>query len=133
MARRTIEEVCREFDLDLVVLFGSRAKGCATPESDSDVAVRRRRDPIPEDLHGDLAAALSEATGLPEVDLVDLRRASPLLLIGVATDGRALFEAEPGTFNLFRVYAWKLWLDDEQTLRKFDVRYLREAAARWAP
>jgi len=127
---RTIEEVCREFDLDLVVLFGSRARGYATSRSDSDVAVRRRGGALPDGRFAELAAAIGEATGLPDVDLVDLRVAPPLLKHCVGSYGRPLFEAEPGLFNLFRVYAWKLWLDDERTLRRFDERYIREALER---
>ncbi|HEY7513100.1 MAG TPA: hypothetical protein VIC87_01405, partial [Vicinamibacteria bacterium] len=78
----------------------------------------------------DLARRLSEATGLPDVDLVDLRRAPPLLKHSAGTHGRALFEDEPGRFNLFKVYAWKLWLDDQQTLRKLDAVYIREGLER---
>jgi hypothetical protein len=46
------------------------------------------------------------------------------------TYGRALYEDEPGRFNLFKVYAWKLWLDDQQTLRKLDAIYVREGLER---
>jgi predicted nucleotidyltransferase len=126
----TLAEVCREFDLVLVVLHGSQARGHARPDSDSDVGVMRRSGLVPADRFLDLARRLGEATGLPNIDLVDLRRAPPLLKHTAGTHGRALFEDEPGRFNLFKVYAWKLWLDDQQTLRKLDAVYIREGLER---
>jgi predicted nucleotidyltransferase len=126
----TLPEVCREFDLALVVLYGSRARGYARPDSDSDVGVMRRSGLVPAEQILDLAVKLADATGLPNVDLVDLRRAPPLLKHSAGTHGRALYEDEPGRFNLFKVYAWKLWLDDQQTLRQLDAVYVREGLER---
>ncbi len=126
----TLPEVCRDFDLVLVVLHGSRARGYARPDSDSDVGVLRRSGLVPSEQFLDLLVRLEDATGLPNIDLVDLRRAPPLLKHGVGTHGRSLFEDEPGRFNLFKVYAWKLWLDDQQTLRKLDAVYIREGLER---
>lgn len=126
----TLPEVCREFDLELVVLYGSRARGYARPDSDSDVGVVRRAGLVPAEQILDLAAKLADATGLPNIDVVDLRRAPPLLKHSAGTHGRALYEDEPGRFNLFKVYAWKLWLDDQQTLRKLDAVYVREGLER---
>jgi predicted nucleotidyltransferase len=126
----TLPEVCREFDLVLVVLYGSRARGCARPDSDSDVGVMRRSGLVPTELFLELLRKLEEATGLPNIDLVDLRRAPPLLKHSAGTHGRPLFEDERGRFNLFKVYAWKLWLDDQQTLRKLDAVYIREGLER---
>ncbi len=126
----TLTDVCREFDLVLVVIHGSRATGHARPNSDSDVGVLRRSGLVPPEQFLDLIGKLGEATGLPNVDLVDLRRAPPLLKHSAGTHGRALFEDEPGRFNLFKVYAWKLWLDDQQTLRRLDAVYIRDGLKR---
>lgn len=124
----TLPETCREFDLVLVVLYGSRATGHARP--DSDVGVIRRSGLIPPELFLELLGKLEVATGLKDIDLVDLRRAPPLLKHSAGTHGLALYEDEPGRFNLFKVYAWKLWLDDQQTLRKLDAVYIREGLER---
>jgi len=125
-----LPDVCREFDLVLVVLHGSRATGHARPDSDSDVGVLRRSGLVPHGRFLDLVGRLADATGLPDLDLVDLRRAPPLLKQSAAAHGRALFEDEPGRFNLFKVWAWKLWLDDRQTLRRLDALYVREGLGR---
>ncbi len=122
-----LEALCKKHDLDLVVLFGSRAKGGgAGGRSDSDIGVRCRTGAISAREFLDLIGELSDATGLPDVDLVDLRRAPPLLKHVVGSEGKLLYEAEPGLFNIYRVYAWKLWLDDRLMLRHLDARYIRE-------
>jgi hypothetical protein len=73
---------------------------------------------------------LGRAMGLPNVDLVDLIRATPLLQYQVARGGRPLYEAEPGLFNVFHVKAWKLYLDDARMLRRLDADYIRGALDR---
>jgi len=94
--------------LDLVVLFGSRAKGRARPGSDVDVAARSRG------LLGlrarlDVEAALRE-TYDADVDLVDLRRADPLLQKQIFSCAQPLFE-EPGCFYAARLHAFHRYQD----------------------
>lgn len=122
--------VCREHDLDLVLLFGSRARGQPRPDSDSDLGVLRRSGTVPVAELLRLAGRLHEATGLPDIDLVDLRVATPLLKHRAGSEGGPLYEREPGLFNLFKVYAWKLYLDDERQLRRLDSEAIRRGLAR---
>ena len=60
-------------DLELVVLFGSTAKGRSRAGSDVDVAVRCAGPADLDVIHGVLAPAIHT----DRLDLVDLRRASP--------------------------------------------------------
>lgn len=124
-----VAEVARSHGLDVVVLFGSRARGQAQPGSDTDLAVLPRR-PLGPQAFLRLAVDLGQATGLPQVDLVDLTRSTPLLQCQVARHGRPLFEADQGLFNLFQVKAWKLYLDDRRMLRHLDADYIRGALER---
>ena len=71
-----------------------------------------------------LACRLTEILGMTDVDLVDLRRAPALLQHQVGTHGRALYEDEPGRFNVY--HAWKLYLDEMFLLRRHDRRFIRE-------
>ncbi len=121
----SLTQLCRQHDLVLVVLFGSRAKGVARPESDSDIGVLRRQGLLTSLQFNDLFSGLSEILPFREIDLVDLRRAPPLLKYGVAHYGKILYEDEPGRFNLFHVSAWKLYLDDCLTLRNLDAVYIQ--------
>ncbi len=77
-------------------LFGSRATGRHRPDSDADIAIMPGQ---PLDLLAEvgLADRLAQALQVPEVDLLDLRRA-PLVVRGrVLQEGRLLYSAdEPG-------------------------------------
>src|SRR3989304_5685896 len=81
--------------LDLLVLFGSAAKGRAGAGSDVDLAVRCEGAADVDALY--LAIAPRLATD--RLDLVDLRRAGPPLAFAVARTGKLLFERRPGAFR----------------------------------
>lgn len=103
-------------DVRLAVLFGSRARGTATPASDVDVAVRAPG----VDLLG-LAAGLSRVTG-HEVDVVALEDVGVPLLARIVRDGVRLHEAAPGAFATWRARA----LADLETDRPWFAR-MRDA------
>ncbi len=111
-----LKRIARRYDLDLIVLFGSHAKGRAREGSDVDVAVRARRRRWGDadwelGLVGDLADAL-ESGG--EVDVAFLNGADPVLLFQVACQGVPLFEAEPAGFAQFRSYAMRRYDDNRK-------------------
>jgi|SRR3989338_5411027 len=95
----------------LVILFGSRARGTESQNSDADVAVLADR---PLDIHErmDIASKIARILDVPEekVDLVDLWKAPPLLQHRVAEEGK-LLRGDPHAFLRFRVLAWKRYLD----------------------
>jgi uncharacterized protein len=77
-------------EVRLALLFGSRARGQARPDSDADVAV------LGENLDLlDLAADLSDAAKV-EVDVVDIRDPGYPLLNALLRDGVVLREGERG-------------------------------------
>ena len=104
-------------DLQLLVLFGSAVKGRARTTSDLDLAVLcdgpAELDP--------LYLALAPRLRTHRLDLVDLRRAGPILAFEVARSGFPLFEKFPGLFRQFQSLASR---------RYADTRKLREAQRR---
>src|SRR2546427_12505058 len=88
-------------DLRLLVLFGSAARDGARSESDVDLAVQCDG---PADLDA-LYLALAPRLGTGRLDLIDLRRAGPLLGRAVARTRRQLFGREPGAFREFQSLA----------------------------
>lgn len=93
--------------MQLAVLFGSRRKGQARLDSDYDIAVQL-------DGAADLITLTNgvvQLLGVTDVDLVDLRRASSLLLMQVATSGMVLYEREPGLFRRFQSLAYRRYWD----------------------
>jgi predicted nucleotidyltransferase len=100
--------------LDLLLLFGSRARGDAGPQSDWDFGYIARPG---ADVTG-LLAGLVEATGSDRVDLADLERAGGLLRFRAAQDGVVIVEARPGIADAFRLEAARFWCDAEPVLQR---------------
>jgi predicted nucleotidyltransferase len=84
-------------DLSLVVLFGSAATGERAHAEDLDIALLGDG---PLDLVA-LTNAFTRALGTQAVDLVDLGRADPLLMMFVARDGIVLSERTASRFDEF--------------------------------
>jgi len=107
----------------LALVFGSRARGTATPSSDLDLAVHA---PGLDPLH--LGADLSRATGL-EVDIVPLEDAGVPLLARIVREGILVHEALPGTAAAWRAHALAdLETDDPWFARMRDAWLARVAA-----
>lgn len=95
----------------LVVLFGSRARGTASPRSDADIAVLADHS-LGLGEKTEIAEEMAREFGISEdsIDIVDLWNASPLLQYQVAEQGK-LIRGTAHDFVRFRVLAWKRYLD----------------------
>ncbi len=82
-------------------VFGSRAKGESTPESDLDLAILVEGYADPGALW-DVSSQLAERANT-EVDLLDLRAASTVMQYQVITGGRRLW-AQDGRADLFESF-----------------------------
>ena len=82
------EALARHPELELVILFGSRATGSPRPDSDIDLAVSAGR-PLSAGERMDLLGEVAAATG-HTVDLIDLTRAGEPLLGQILTGGKRL-------------------------------------------
>lgn len=125
-----LAKFCEEEGVELLLLFGSRAKDVAAEGSDWDVGVLMKRGLLEADRYLDFSYRLAQAMGRGNLDVVDLRRAAPLLKYEAARTGRPLYQADPSAFTRFHVYAWKLYQDDRRSLRSMDMRYLDDARSR---
>jgi predicted nucleotidyltransferase len=124
-------ELAHREGLELVLLFGSRARGTETASSDTDLGIRARTGPIGAGCMERLFATLSHVTGWPDVHLIDLARAPALLRFDAARHGVVLYEDRPGRFAEFHVYAWKQMLDDEIDFGPAARQATSDALERW--
>ena len=102
--------------LQLVVLFGSAASGKMHKRSDIDLAFLFD---APQDIL-ELTNRVLRLLRIDNVDVVDLRRASPLLRMAVVRGGNLLYERSPGLYAdycslSFRMYADSKKLRDAQS------------------
>src|SRR2546425_1041911 len=113
-------------DLRLLVLFGSAARDGARSESDIDLAVQCD-GPADLDAH---YLAIAPRLGTDRLDLIDLRRAGPLLGMALARTGRPLFAREPGAFPEFKSLASRRYCDTAKLRRAAGGRSTRSWGAR---
>lgn len=96
------------------MLIGSQARGSAGPLSDVDIGVWHvpGLDPAARlQLRLDLIKAASDALGTPEVDVVPLNDATPLMRHRAIRDGRRLVERDPKARVRFEARALLDYLD----------------------
>lgn len=105
--RAAAEAVARDDRLRLVILFGSGARREPREAEDLDLGVLGfgELDPI------DLTNRFTRFLGVQEIDVTDLSRADPLVLVLAARDGIPLHEAEPGAFARFSSLAARRFAD----------------------
>ena len=96
--------------LQLVLLFGSLATGKGHRRSDADIGFLFDS---PTDIMG-LTNKVTRLLGNDNVDVVDLRRASPLLRFAAAGKGIVLYEREPGLFSRFYSLSYRMYVDTKK-------------------
>ena len=98
--------------LRALLLFGSRARGDASPTSDWDFGYLAE---APFDV-AELLADLVRLLRTDRIDLVDLSTANGLLRFRAARDGVTVF-GDPDVVAQFRIEAASFWCDTEPILR----------------
>ncbi|MDW8065081.1 MAG: nucleotidyltransferase domain-containing protein [Anaerolineae bacterium] len=124
-----LRRAARALQLQVVFLFGSRARRTAQPASDIDLAVRTAF-PRWRDWRWQVKCErwLAEAVRGAEVDVVFLNKASPTLL-WEACQGILLYEDQPLRGAMLRSYALRLY-EDQEKLRRAALQSLRQRYGR---
>jgi len=126
LLRTRLGVVLKEHDeVDLALVFGSRARAEAGPNSDVDVAVTGRGVDVIA-----LAVELTDAVGLP-VDVVDLSVDPPLaLLSAVLHDGVKIHEGYSGAYGRFLAHSLMELETDLPAFRSMQRAFLQRVAER---
>ncbi len=96
-----------------------------TSAEDLDLAIRGMK---PVDLVA-LTNRFIQRLGRQDVDLADLRRADPVLMVQVARDGIPWYESEPGEFARFHSLAYRRFADTRK-FREAERREIEDFVAR---
>ena len=128
--RQKIKAVAEKYDLEFVVLFGSQATGQTHPKSDVDLAYFPPRN-LSFDQESKLYLDLVEAVRKNEIDLVNLKQASPLLLKQIVSKSSLLYEKQRGSFNEFILYVYRIYRETA-SLRRLEKEYVLGKARDYA-
>lgn len=113
---RTTRHILDEYNITLLVLFGSQVTGHTHPKSDTDIAFLSSRRLSPSESAG-LCFALSQELKIKDLECMDLQMAPAPVLQQVALHGRLLYEREPHAYAQFRIYGLKRAMEAGPLLR----------------
>ena len=118
-----IEELAGKYHLSLVLLFGSRATGKVHARSDFDIAYLSKE---PLDLMDEarLLCDLMPIFRSDKVDLVNLKKAPPLLMKHIFDSHQILFCADNAQYFSYQMYALRRY-DEAKPLLDLRSDYLR--------
>ena len=108
-ANEELLPIARQFDLRLIVLFGSVARGSANGESDVDLGVLASST-LSENARLKLWSELSSLFSV-DVDLTILNHANPIVAYRVACEGKILFENAPSDWEIWKSYMVRHYWD----------------------
>lgn len=120
---------CRDNNILLGILYGSRATGKARDDSDFDLALlldyeRNNMDALEAgELKRSLLHKLMQFLSSSRVDLTILNSASSYLVNEVIQNGRLVFEAEEETYAIFVSLAIRR-LSDDRLFREAEKIYI---------
>lgn len=122
-------EIYARHDVAVAYLYGSQARGEAHSASDVDVAVLFQAQLSSAERFEQLLklrSALTDRLQRPDVNLVDLAEASPLLRFEVYREGRLLYCQDEAARVDFLVTALRDY-EDTRPLRQTQFQYLRHS------
>ncbi|MFQ5456732.1 MAG: nucleotidyltransferase domain-containing protein [Nitrospirota bacterium] len=108
-----LQEIACLHRISLIILFGSKALGKDSKNSDIDLGILF--DELPSDVEEEkVLDAFIHLFRTDRLDIVVLSYASPLLLFQVATKGKPIYENVFGSFFKFSIMAHKKYWESEK-------------------
>lgn len=120
-----IEEIVARYQLELLLLFGSRASDKTHKDSDFDVGYLSKTDLTLTD-ESRLIIDLAPVFGSENIDLVNLKAAPPLLLYAATSEAKILFAKDDLIFPSLRAYAFKIYIESQPLYKLKEERLLEK-------
>ena len=118
--RSRLVPMFEEEGLKLALLFGSSVLGKVHKQSDIDLAFLFQ---MPVDIVA-LTNKIIKLLHIKNVDVIDLKRASPLMKFSIIKNCKILYEKQQGIFNGYYSLAFRMY-NDTQKLRDAQARAIR--------
>jgi uncharacterized protein len=119
--KQKINKVAKKYQLNLIVLFGSRATGKIHEKSDFDVAYLPKKN-LGYDDENNINSQFTNIFKYDRVDSVNIKKAPPLLLFGIFNECQVLFTKDNLIFPTYRTYAFKKYFEMKPFLEKILVK-----------
>ena len=124
---KKLTELAKEYQINLMILFGSYLTENYNENSDIDLAIQVDDINLIKTERLKILNQISALFNYHEIDLVLLNYADPLLKFNIACDGKLIYEKKSGLFNIFKVRAMSEHHDAKkfyQLDKKFIKNYL---------
>ena len=108
--KQLMDKIVHKYSLELVLFFGSRISGEIHKQSDFDIAYLSKKD-LKLTEEAKLVCDLMPVFKSEKIDLVNLKKASPLLLFAITNDCQVLYQKNLLLFPSLRVYAFKRYIE----------------------
>jgi predicted nucleotidyltransferase len=122
--KEKLENLCRKYKIQLIILHGSYARGNASGKSDIDIGILSR-EKLDLDNRLNVLNDFAEIFG-DKFDPVFLNGAEPLISYQVAIHGKPVFEETEGIFQRFQIQAIARYMDSKK-FRIMEKLYLKRA------
>lgn len=122
--KEKLENLCRKYKIQLIILHGSYARGNANGKSDIDIGILSR-EKLDLDNRLNVLNDFGEVFG-DKFDPVFLNGAEPLISYQVAIHGKPVFEETEGIFQRFQIQAIARYMDSKK-FRIMEKLYLKRA------
>lgn len=126
--KNLIKKIAQKYKLELILLFGSQFSGKTYKGSDFDIAYLSRND-LDLAKEARLIIELSPIFKSENIDLVNLRKSSPLLLYAITQKCQVIYAKNPLIFPTIRAYAFKKYIETkpfyEMKFRKLQEKIKR--------
>ena len=107
--------IAKEYNINLMILFGSYLTKNFTQDSDIDIAIQAENIKLINQHKLEILNKIVAAFNYQEIDLVLLNHADPLLKLQIAENGRLIYQKQDYLFNNFKVQA----MNEHQDAKKF--------------
>ncbi|MFW6025006.1 MAG: type VII toxin-antitoxin system MntA family adenylyltransferase antitoxin [Candidatus Woesearchaeota archaeon] len=105
---KKIKNLCKKYDVDLLILFGSRANNKHKNSSDYDIAFFSRNG-LSNDDENILYKEIISVLNFEKLDLINLKKNHSVVLRNeIFSKGELIYESSEG---LFKVIKTKVWMD----------------------
>ena len=108
--KNLIDKIAQKYSLELLLLFGSQVSGKTSKESDFDVAYLSSRD-LDLTNEAELIVEIAPIFKSENIDLVNIKKAKPLLLFAITNSSQIIYEKTPLAFYRLRAYAFKKYIE----------------------